>query len=117
MLPGLEPDGRLVWTYFEALAPQAMPKSLLIVGGGAIGVEFASFYRTFGVEVTLVEALPQILPAEDAEIAALARKSFEKQGIEIVTSAKVAQLDKKDDSVVATHRRRGRRRASSRPSA
>ncbi|ATQ70268.1 MULTISPECIES: dihydrolipoyl dehydrogenase [Methylosinus] len=101
-LPGLEPDGKLVWTYFEALAPQAMPKSLLIVGGGAIGVEFASFYRTFGAKVTLVEALPQILPAEDAEIAAFARKSFEKQGIGILTSAKVAKLDTKDGSVVAT---------------
>jgi dihydrolipoamide dehydrogenase len=101
-LPGLEPDGKLIWTYFEALAPKAMPRSLLIVGGGAIGVEFASFYRTFGVEVTLVEALPQILPAEDAEIGAFARKSFEKQGMRIVTGAKVAMLDKTDDSVVAT---------------
>jgi dihydrolipoamide dehydrogenase len=102
VLPGLEPDGRLVWTYFEALKPERFPKSLLVVGGGAIGVEFASFYRTFGVEVTLVEALPQILAAEDAEIAALARKSFEKQGIVIRTATTVAGLEKKADSVVAT---------------
>ncbi|GLI92195.1 dihydrolipoyl dehydrogenase [Methylocystis echinoides] len=102
VLPGLEPDGRLVWTYFEALKPERFPKSLLVVGGGAIGVEFASFYRTFGVEVTLVEALPQILAAEDAEIAALARKSFEKQGIVIRTATTVAGLEKKAESVVAT---------------
>ncbi|TDX62773.1 dihydrolipoamide dehydrogenase [Methylosinus sp. sav-2] len=101
-LPGLEPDGERVWTYFEALLPPSMPKSLLVVGGGAIGVEFASFYSTFGAQVTLVEALPQILPAEDAEIAALARKSFEKQGIKIITSAKLAKLDKSDNGVVAT---------------
>jgi dihydrolipoamide dehydrogenase len=101
-LPGLEPDGRLIWTYFEAMSPPAMPKSLLVVGGGAIGVEFASFYRTFGVEVTLIEALPQILPAEDAEISAFARKSFEKQGVKIVSSAKVARIDKKENLVVAT---------------
>src|SRR5258708_18412002 len=83
VLPGLEPDKKLVWTYFEAMAPERMPKSLLIVGSGAIGVEFASFYRTFGAEVTIVEVLPQILPVEDAEIAAFARKAFEKQGIKI----------------------------------
>lgn len=101
-LPGLEPDGRLVWTYFEALKPEGFPKSLLVVGAGAIGVEFASFFRTFGVEVTLVEALPQILAVEDAEIAALARKSFEKQGIVIRTATTVSALEKKADSVVAT---------------
>lgn len=102
VLPGLEPDGRLVWTYFEALKPERFPKSLLVVGAGAIGVEFASFYRTFGVEVTLVEALPQILAAEDPEIAAVARKSFEKQGIVIETATTVAGLEKKTDSVVVT---------------
>jgi len=101
-LPGLEPDGKLVWTYFEALLPPSIPKSLLVVGGGAIGVEFASFYATFGSQVTLVEALPQILPAEDAEIAALARKSFERQGIKIITDAKVARLDKRENGVAAT---------------
>jgi dihydrolipoamide dehydrogenase len=102
VLPGLEPDGRLVWTYFEALKPEGFPKSLLVVGGGAIGVEFASFFRTFGVEVTLVEALPQILPSEDAEVAALARKSFEKQGIVIRTGTTVAGLEKRADGVVVT---------------
>jgi dihydrolipoamide dehydrogenase len=102
VLPGLEPDGRLIWTYFEALKPPALPKSLLVVGAGAIGVEFASFHRTFGVETTLVEALPQILPAEDAEISALARKSFERQGIIALTGTTVAGVEKKADSVIAT---------------
>src|SRR5438874_1886729 len=102
VLPGLEPDKKLVWTYFEAMVPDRMPKSLLVIGSGAIGVEFASFYRTLGAEVTIVEVLPQILPVEDAEIAAFARKSFEKQGIKIFTGAKVTKLDKKSDSVTAT---------------
>jgi dihydrolipoamide dehydrogenase len=102
VLPGLEPDKKLVWTYFEAMAPDAMPKSLLVVGSGAIGIEFASFYRTMGAEVTVVELLPQILPVEDAEIAAFARKAFEKQGIKILTGAKVTKLDKKANSVTAT---------------
>jgi len=102
VLPGLEPDQKLVWTYFEAMAPDRMPKSLLVIGSGAIGVEFASFYRTFGAEVTMVEVLPQILPVEDAEIAAFARKSFENQGIKIFTGTKVTKLDKKGDSVTAT---------------
>jgi dihydrolipoamide dehydrogenase len=102
VLPGLEPDKKLVWTYFEAMVPDKMPKSLLVVGSGAIGVEFASFYRSFGAEVTIVELLPQILPVEDAEIAAFARKAFEKQGIKIITGAKVTKLDKKGDSVTAT---------------
>ncbi len=101
-LPGLEPDKKLVWTYFEAMVPDEIPKSLLVVGSGAIGIEFASFYRTMGADVTVVEVLPQILPVEDAEIAALARKSFEKQGIKILTGAKVAKLDKKANSVTAT---------------
>jgi dihydrolipoamide dehydrogenase len=102
VLPGIEPDKKLVWTYFEAMAPDRMPKSLLVIGSGAIGIEFASFYCTLGAEVTLVEVLPQILPVEDAEIAALARKSFEKQGIKILTNAKVTKIDKKSDSVTAT---------------
>jgi dihydrolipoamide dehydrogenase len=102
VLPGLEPDKKLVWTYFEAMVPETMPKSLLVVGSGAIGIEFASFYRTMGAEVTVVEVLPQILPVEDAEIAGLARKQFEKQGIRILTGAKVTRLDKKADSVTAT---------------
>ena len=102
VLPGLEPDKKLVWTYFEAMNPDKMPKSLLVVGSGAIGIEFASFYRTIGAEVTVVEVLPQILPVEDAEIAAFARKQFEKQGIKIIANAKVTKLDKKADSVTAT---------------
>ncbi len=102
VLPGLEPDKKLVWTYFEAMVPDRIPKSLLVVGSGAIGIEFASFFRTLGAEVTLVEMLPQILPVEDAEIAALARKSFEQQGMKIFTAAKVTKLDRKADSVVAS---------------
>src|ERR1700752_3434178 len=102
VLPGLEPDKKLVWTYFEAMVPDKMPKSLLVVGSGAIGIEFASFFHTMGSDVTVVEVLPQILPVEDAEIAGLARKRFEKQGIKLISSAKVTKLDKKADSVVAT---------------
>ena len=101
-LPGLEADGKLVWTYKEAMVPPEFPKSLLVIGSGAIGIEFASFYRTMGAEVTVVEVLPQILPVEDAEIAAFARKQFEKQGIKILTGAKVTKLDRKTDSVTAT---------------
>jgi dihydrolipoamide dehydrogenase len=101
VLPGIEPDGRLIWTYFEAMVPPAMPKSLIVIGSGAIGIEFASFYRTMGAEVTVVEVLPQILPVEDAEIAAFARKRFEKQGIKILTGAKVTKVEKGADSVTA----------------
>ena len=102
-LPGLEPDQKLVWTYFEAMVPNRVPKSLLVIGSGAIGIEFASFFRSLGSEVTVVEVLPQILPVEDAEIAAFARKQFEKQGIKIFTGAKVTKLERKKDSVVATY--------------
>ena len=91
-----------MWTYFEAMAPPSIPKSLLVIGSGAIGIEFASFYRTLGAEVTVVEVLPQILPVEDHEIQAFARKSFEKQGIKILTNAKVNRLDKKSDGVTVT---------------
>ncbi len=101
-LPGIEPDKKLIWTYFEAMVPQAMPKSLLVMGSGAIGIEFASFYRTMCADVTVVEVMPQILPVEDAEIAALARKRFEKQGIKILTGAKVTAVAKGSDSVTAT---------------
>ena len=102
VLPGLEPDKKLVWTYFEAMVPENMPKSLLVVGSGAIGIEFASFFHTMGSDVTVVEVLPQILPVEDAEIAGLARKRLEKQGIKIFSNTKVTKLEKKSDSVVAT---------------
>jgi dihydrolipoamide dehydrogenase len=101
VLPGIEPDGNLIWTYFEAMAAPKIPKSLLVLGSGAIGIEFASYYRTMGSEVTVVEVLPQILPVEDEEIAAHARKRLEKQGIKIITSAKVAKVDKKKDSILA----------------
>jgi dihydrolipoamide dehydrogenase len=101
-LPGLEPDQKLIWTYFEAMAPEKLPKSLVVVGSGAIGMEFASFYRTLGVEVTVVEILPQILPVEDEEIAAHARKRFEKDGMKIFTEAKVTKVAKGKDSVTAT---------------
>lgn len=100
-LPGIEPDGKLIWTYFEAMVPARLPKSLLVMGSGAIGIEFASFYRTMGVEVTVVEVMPQVVPVEDAEIGAFARKAFEKQGIKILTSAKVTKVEKGADSVTA----------------
>ena len=102
VLPGIEPDKKLVWTYFEAMVPDRVPKSLLVIGSGAIGIEFASFFRTMGSDVTVVELLPQILPVEDAEIAAFARKAFEKQGMKILTGAKVTRLEKKADGVTAT---------------
>jgi dihydrolipoamide dehydrogenase len=102
VLPGLEPDKKLVWTYFEAMVPDKMPKSLLVVGSGAIGIEFASFFHTMGADVTVVEVLPQILPVEDAEISKFAQKAFEKQGIKLLINTKVTKLEKKSDSVVAT---------------
>lgn len=101
-LPGLEPDGKLVWTYKEAMVPEAMPKSLLVVGSGAIGIEFASFYRNLGVDVTVVEVMDRILPVEDEEISALAQKSFEKDGMKIITGAQVKSLNKAANSVTAT---------------
>jgi dihydrolipoamide dehydrogenase len=101
VLPGIEPDKDRIWTYYEAMVPPAMPKSLLVMGSGAIGIEFASFYRTMGAEVTVIELLPQILPVEDAEIAGLARKRFEKQGIKILTGAKVTKIEKGANQVTA----------------
>jgi len=100
-LKGLEPDGKLVWTYKEAMVPESMPKKLLVVGSGAIGTEFASFYLDMGCEVTLVEVLERILPVEDEEISAFAKKSLEKKGMKIVTSAQVKELKKSKDSVTA----------------
>lgn len=102
VLPGIEPDGKLVWTYFEAMKPTDFPKSLVVMGSGAIGIEFASFYQAMGSEVTVVELLPQILPVEDAEIAVLARKQFEKQGMRILTGAKVTQVDKHSNTVTCS---------------
>ena len=100
-LPGLEPDGKQVWTYFEALVPDTMPKSLLVIGSGAIGIEFASFFNTLGAKVTVIEVLERILPVEDAEIAALAHKQFESQGMTIITGARVTGLKKTKASVTA----------------
>ena len=107
-IPGLEPDGKLVWTYKEAMVPESMPKAILVVGSGAIGIEFASFYRNLGVDVTVVEVLDRILPVEDEEISALAQKSFEKDGMRIITSAKVKSFDKTANSVTATVEKGGK---------
>ena len=100
-LPGIEPDGKLVWTYREAMVPESMPASLLVIGSGAIGMEFASFYRDMGAEVTVAEVVDRILPAEDEEISAFARKAFEKQGIQIRTGAEVRKVKANGDSVSA----------------
>jgi dihydrolipoamide dehydrogenase len=98
---GFESDGRLVWTYKEALVPETMPGSLLVLGAGAIGIEFASFYRTLGAEVTVVEMLPRLLPVEDAEIGDTMQKALRKQGVRMHTSAKVTSLTRAQDSVTA----------------
>ncbi|WP_034994963.1 dihydrolipoyl dehydrogenase [Beijerinckia mobilis] len=102
ILPGIEPDGKNIWTYFEAMVPESFPKSLIVMGSGAIGIEFASFYHTMGAEVTVVEVLPQIMPVEDPEIAGLARKQFEKQGIKIRTGTKVTKVEKTASGLTAT---------------
>lgn len=98
VIPGIEPDGKIIWTAREAMVPDMMPKSLLVIGSGAIGIEFASFYRTLGADVTVVEVLDRVLPAEDVEISTLARKAFEKQGMRIITGAKVTKVEKSKDN-------------------
>ena len=100
-LPGLEPDGQIVWTYKEAMVPEAMPSSLLVVGAGAIGMECASFYSDLGAEVTVVEALPRVLPVEDEEISAHAHKRFERQGIKLLVDSVVKDLKRSEDGAVA----------------
>ena len=100
-LPGLEADGDLVWTYKHALKPPRMPKKLLVIGSGAIGIEFASFYNTLGAETTVVEVMDRILPVEDAEIAKFAKKAFEKQGMKIMEKSTVKQLDRAKGKVTA----------------
>ena len=100
-LPGIEPDGKQVWTYREAMVPEKMPKSILVIGSGAIGIEFASFYRSMGAEVTVVEVMDRVLPVEDEEISKLAEKAFKKQSMNIMTGAKVTKLDKAKDGVTA----------------
>jgi len=99
VVPPLEPDGKLVWTYREAMVPPALPKSLAVVGSGAIGIEFASFYRSLGVEVTVIEMLDRVLPVEDEEISAFARKAFEKRGLKLLTGSIVKGLTKRADGV------------------
>jgi len=111
VLPGLEPDGHLIWTSKEAMTPETLPKSLLVIGSGAIGVEFASFYQTLGTKVTIVEVQDRILPVEDREVSAFARKSFEKQGMTIHTQATVKSLKKNKDSVTATFEQNGKSHA------
>ncbi|MEO8900156.1 MAG: dihydrolipoyl dehydrogenase [Polyangiaceae bacterium] len=100
--PGLEPDGKLVWTYREAMVPDRFPQSLLVVGSGAIGIEFASFYQTLGAEVTVVEILDRVLPAEDEEIAAFAAKAFTKQGMKLKTGTQLTELKRGADNVTCT---------------
>ncbi|WP_284758399.1 dihydrolipoyl dehydrogenase [Agrobacterium sp. fls2-241-TYG-188a] len=100
-LPGIEPDGKLIWTYFEAMKPDFMPKSIVVMGSGAIGIEFASFYRSMGVDVTVVELMANVMPVEDAEISAFARKQLEKRGLKIITEAKVSKVEKGSDSITA----------------
>ncbi len=101
-LPHLKADGKLVWTYRHALVPNVMPKKLLVIGSGAIGIEFASFYNELGADVTVIEMMDRVLPVEDAEISAFALKSFTAQGLHIQTSASVTKLDRKKDTVVCT---------------
>jgi len=101
-LPGLEPDGKLVWTYAHAMVPDSFPKSLLVVGSGAIGIEFASFYRTLGAEVTVVEVLDRVLPVEDEDVSAFAAKAFIKQGMKLKVGTTVTELKKGADNVTCT---------------
>ena len=101
-LPGLEPDGERIWTYKEAMVPKTMPASLLVIGSGAIGMEFASFYGDLGADVTVVEVLDRVLPVEDEEISALALKAFEAQGMTIHTGAKVTELERAGEGITAT---------------
>jgi dihydrolipoamide dehydrogenase len=101
-LPGIESDGKLIWSYREAMVPPAMPKSLLVIGSGAIGIEFASFFLDMGAAVTVIEVLDRVLPVEDEEISAFARKAFEKQGMKIFTSAAVKGAKKGADNVTVT---------------
>ena len=100
-LPGLEADGDLVWTYKHALQPARMPKKLLVIGSGAIGIEFASFYNTLGADTTVVEVMDRVLPVEDAEISTFAKKAFVKQGMKIMEKAMVKQLDRGKGKVTA----------------
>ena len=101
VLPGIEPDGKLIWSYREAMTAPALPKRLIVIGSGAIGSEFASFYRNMGSEVTLIEAMDRILPVEDAEVSAFVHKAFEKQGMKVLVGAKLQGVRKEGDAVAA----------------
>lgn len=101
-IPGMEADGKLIWTYFEAMVPRELPKTMLIMGSGAIGVEFASFYNAMGVDVTVVELMANILPVEDEEISAIAKKALERQGLKFLTNAKISKVEKQSNSITAT---------------
>ncbi|MEM9469537.1 MAG: dihydrolipoyl dehydrogenase [Pseudomonadota bacterium] len=109
VIPGLEPDGKQIWTYREAMVPTEMPKSILVIGSGAIGIEFASFYRTMGAEVTVIEMMDRVMPVEDEEISKFAQKSFEKQGMHIITGAKTSKIDKKVKEVTVTVEKGGKK--------
>ena len=100
-LPGIEPDGKLIWTYFEAMVPQEMPKSMVVMGSGAIGIEFASFYLSMGVDVTVVELMKNIMPVEDPEISKIAQKALKKRGLKIITEAKITKVDKGSNDITA----------------
>ncbi|WP_068089671.1 dihydrolipoyl dehydrogenase [Polycladidibacter stylochi] len=102
VIPGIEPDKENIWTYFEAMVPEKMPKSLIVMGSGAIGIEFASFYNTMGVDVTVIEMMANIMPVEDPEISAIAKKQMEKQGIKFITEAKVNKVTKGGGKVTAS---------------
>ena len=108
-LPGMEADGKLIWTYREAMTPEAMPKSLLVVGSGAIGIEFASFYHHMGADVTVVEVQDRVLPVEDEEISKFAHKSFEKQGLKIKAGTNVVELKKGQDNVTVVLEKKGKK--------
>lgn len=101
ILPGIEPDGKLIWTYFEAMVPEEMPKTMLVMGSGAIGIEFASFYNAMGVDVTVIELMDQVMPVEDKEISDMAKKLLEKQGLKFLMQSKVTKVDKSAHSVTA----------------
>ena len=100
-LPGMEPDGDRIWSYFEAMVPKTIPKSIVVMGSGAIGIEFASFYRTMGVDVTVIELMNQVMPVEDHEISKHAQKRFEKQGMKILLEAKVSKVEKSKSGITA----------------
>ncbi len=108
-LPHLQADGKLVWSYKHAMTPDVMPKSLLVIGSGAIGIEFASFYNELGAEVTVVEMMDRVLPVEDADVSAFAAKAFKKQGMNILTEASVTKLDKAKESVTCTVEQKGKK--------